>query len=154
MVNVRTTRVLHRLGWLVLGLGIAVTLAVAPTVARAERTDLEPITWTPPPGVVKLSDCVPFMGEHWARQEDWPLGTTYTVYKNKLISIEYMPSHEALKDGKSWDNLTFQYQGRPLAIDHANVDFMERGHEGYEVPHYDMHFYVVSRDEERSITCR
>jgi hypothetical protein len=154
IVNVHGTRMLQRLTPLAVGLGLATTIAATPAVASEARQDLRPIEWNPPPGVVKLSDCVPYMGEHWARQEDWPLGPIYTVYKNKLISIEYMPSHEALKDGKSWQNLTFHYQGKPLAIDHANVDFMEHGHEGYQVPHYDMHFYVVSRDEERSITCR
>jgi hypothetical protein len=154
IVNVFSTRMLQRLASLTVGLGLATTVAVAPAVAREQRAGPRSIEWKPPPGVVKFSDCVPYMGEHWARQEDWPLGPIYTVHKDKLISIEYMPSQEALKDGKSWNNLTFHYQGAPLAIDHANVEFMEHGHERYEVPHYDMHFYVVTRDEERSITCR
>src|SRR5882762_11214818 len=113
-MNLRRTRVPRRLGSLAVGLGTALAIAVAPATASEERSDPKQIDWTPPPGVVKFSDCVPYMGEHWARKEDWPLGPIYTVYQNRLISIEYMPSQEALKDGKSWDNLTFRYQGTPL----------------------------------------
>lgn len=153
-MNVRSTHLVQRLGSLALGLGIALTLAVTPVAASEEQPGLRPIEWTPPPGVVKITDCVPYMGEHWARREDMPFGPIYTVHKDRLISIEYMPSQQALEDGKSWQNLTFHYRGRPLTIDHANIDFMEHGHEGYEVPHYDMHFFVVTREEERTITCR
>jgi hypothetical protein len=145
---------LGQLGLAATGLVMAISVVVAPVSASEEQSDTRPIEWTPPPGVVKLTDCEPYMGEHWARREDMPLGPIYTVYKDRLISIEYMPSQKAFEDGKSWQNLTFQYRGRPLPINHANVDFMPRGHEGYEVPHYDMHFYVVSREEERAITCR
>lgn len=154
IVNVLTTHMLQRLRSLTFGLGLATTIAVAPAVASEARADPERIEWKPPPDVVKFSGCVPYMGEHWARQEDWPLGPIYTVDQGRLVSIEYMPAQEALENGQSWDNLTFRYQGTPPAIDHANIDLMPHGHEGYDVPHYDMHFYVVSRDEERSITCR
>lgn len=146
-------RMLQRLGLLTLGLGLAATVAAAPAVASVVQAEPQPIAWKPPPGVVKLSECVPYMGEHWARQEDWPLGPIYTVDHGRLIAIEYMPSREALTNGQSWDHLTFRYQDRPLAIDHANIDLMPHGHEGYEVPHYDMHFYVVTREVERAITC-
>jgi hypothetical protein len=145
---------MRRLGALAVGLGMALQVVAAPASASDERPNLRSIEWTPPPGVVKVSECVPYMGEHWARPEDMPFGPIYTVYKDRLISIEYMPSQEAFEDGKSWQNLTFHYRGEPLAIDHANVEFMPKGHEGYEVPHYDMHFFVVSREEERAITCR
>jgi hypothetical protein len=153
-MTVLKARLLHRSGLLALGLGVALAIVASPASASEERSDPRPIEWTPPPGVVKITDCVPYMGEHWARREDMPLGPIYTVHKDRLISIEYMPSQEAFEDGKSWQNLTFRYRGAPLPIDHANIDFMPHGHEGYEVPHYDMHFYVVTREEERSITCR
>jgi hypothetical protein len=39
-------------------------------------------------------------------------------------------------------------------IAHADIDFLPHGHEGFEVPHYDMHFYVVGHPEDREITCQ
>jgi hypothetical protein len=106
-----------------------------------------------PPGVTKLSDCVPYMGEHWANPANMPLGPIYTVNAGRLISIEYMPTQADFTAGKSWDDLKFLYWGNELTIQHADIGFLPQGHEGFEVPHYDMHFLLISHAEDRAITC-
>ena len=145
-------RVFDRAGFLVLGVTLGV-LAVGNPVRATVQQPAGPVAWEPPPGVVQISECVPTMGEHWANPQDMPMGPIYTVYRGQLISIEYMPSQADFAAGKSWNDLTFRYWGQQLAIDHADIDFLPEGHEGYEVPHYDMHFHLMTHAEDREITC-
>ena len=139
---------------LVVGLGIGFGVASMPVRAMATKAAAAPVAWVPPPGVVQISPCVPTMGEHWANPDDLPMGPIFTVDKGQLISIEYMPGQNHFAAGRSWNDLTFRYNGEPLAIDHADIDFQAHVHEGYEVPHCDMHFYLVSHREDRAITCQ
>jgi len=95
-----------------------------------------------PASAVKVSEVVPAMGEPWADPKDLPLGPLYCVYNGKVICIEYMISQADLTDGKSWPELTGLKNLPP--INHVNMGFEPKGHEGYEVPHYDIHIYFVS----------
>jgi hypothetical protein len=147
-------RVLERLGLLALGLALGGLLAAHPALASLQRPSTTPIAWLAPEGVVQISACVPTMGEHWARLEDMPTGPIYTVYHGRLMSIEYMPAQDDFAAGKSWHELYFTYWGQQLPIQHADFQFLPHGHEGFEVPHYDMHFFVVTPDEVRQITCQ
>jgi hypothetical protein len=101
------------------------------------------------------------MGEHWANPADLPEGPIHTVYSGRLISVEYMLSQADFTAGKNWLDLTFRYWGQPLSIVHADIEFLPRGHRSappwsfsYEVPHYDMHFYLVTHAEDLAITCQ
>lgn len=147
-------RLFERAALLAAGLTLGALTAAVPVRATLQQPSTTPVAWMPPPGVVQISPCVPHMGDHWANPKDLPLGPIYTVHQGRLISIEYMPAQADFAAGKSWEDLTFRYWGQPLQIEHANVDFMPQGHEGYEVPHYDMHFHVVTHAEEREITCQ
>ena len=152
----RTTfrRVLDRLGLFGAGLALGAVVATQPALASLQQPSTIPVAWMPPPGVDQISPCVPTMGEHWANPADMPMGPIYTVHNGHLISIEYMPAQADFAEGKSWNDLTFRYWGQPLPIEHADMDFLPHGHEGYEVPHYDMHFYLVGHPEDRAITCQ
>lgn len=134
-------------------LSVATTLGAAPASATLEEPTTVPIAWMPPPGVVQVSPCVPLMGEHWARLQDMPTGPIFTVYQGRLMSIEYMPSQADFAAGKSWHELMFTYWGQQLPIQHADFGFQPNGHEGFEVPHFDFHFFVVSPEEVQQITC-
>ena len=143
-----------RIGFLGLGLALGVLVVAQPTWASLQQPTTIPIAWMPPPGVVQISPCIPTMGEHWADPATMPMGPIYTVDKGRLISIEYMPAQADFTEGRSWNDLAFTYWGQPLPIRHADIDFLPAGHEGYEVPHYDMHFHVVSHAEDQEITCQ
>jgi hypothetical protein len=153
-MRLASRRLIDRLAMLGFGLALGYLVAAQPTWASLQQPSTTPIAWIPPAGVVKISECVPTMGEHWANPADLPMGPIYTVHDGRLISIEYMPAQADFAAGKSWHDLTFHYWGRPLPIEHADMDFLPEGHEGYEVPHYDLHFYVVGHPEDREITCR
>ncbi|WP_210335575.1 hypothetical protein [Microvirga sp.] len=119
-------------------LAASTLLAASLASAQADEYSKLPSASILPKGTVKISSVVPGMGEHWANPKDLPLGPTYCVYKGKVICIEYMISQA----GKSWPELTGLKSLPP--IDHINMGFEPKGHEGYEVPHYDMHVYFVS----------
>ena len=103
-----------------------------------------------PQGTVKISETVPSMGEHWSRPEDLPLGPIYCVHKGKIVCIEYMMSQADLQAGKSWPELVGLKNLPP--INHVNMGFMPTGHHGYEIPHYDLHIYFVTREALKTIT--
>ena len=148
------SRIARRSWQFVAGVAIGGALVAQPTWASFQQPTTIPIAWVAPPGIVQISPCVPTMGEHWANPATLPMGPIYTVDAGRLISIEYMPAQADFAEGKSWNDLAFTYWGQPLPIRHADIDFLHEGHEGYEVPHYDMHFHVVGHAEDRAITCQ
>jgi hypothetical protein len=101
-----------------------------------------------PAGTIMLSPVVPQMGEHWANPKDMPMGPIYGVYNGKLVFFEYMPA-------KALDKTVHDVPGNlvpiPSKIDHFDIDWNPQGHEGYEVPHYDMHLFFISREEQNKI---
>jgi hypothetical protein len=123
---------------------LAATAALSATFteARADEFANLPSASILPKGTVKVSGVVPGMGEHWANPKDLPLGPIYCVYKGKVVCLEYMISQADFAAGKSWPELTGLKNLPP--INHVNMGFEPKGHEGYEVPHYDMHIYFVS----------
>ena len=123
-------------------IAISAILAATATVTRADELAKLPTTGILPSGTVKVSGVVPRMGEHWADPKDLPLGPIYCVHKGKVICIEYMISQGDFQAGKSWPELT-GLKNLP-SINHVNMGFEPKGHEGFTVPHYDMHIYFVS----------
>jgi hypothetical protein len=134
-----------------------VTLAAISTavfLAPMPSSFADSLPWTPPPDVVQLGPCVPKMDQHWANKADLPLGPYYNIHDGKLIGIEYAVSAEDLVAGKSWLDRPLTYDGKPVAFDHFDIGFVPKGHPGYQVSHYDLHFYLVSEDEKNAITCK
>jgi hypothetical protein len=123
-------------------LAATAALGAALKEARADEFAKLPSASILPKGTVKVSGVVPGMGEHWANPKDLPLGPIYCVYKGKVVCLEYMISQADFAAGKSWPELTGLKNLPP--INHVNMGFEPKGHEGYEVPHYDMHIYFVS----------
>jgi hypothetical protein len=85
------------------------------------------------------------MGEHWANPSTLPLGPIYCVHEGKIICLEFMMSQEDFKAGKSWPALAGM-EGLP-PVNHTNIGFQPHGHEGFTVPHYDVHLYFLSPEE-------
>jgi hypothetical protein len=102
-----------------------------------------------PEGVIKLTPAVPQMGEHWANPKNMPLGPIFGLYNGKLIFIEVMPA-------KDLDKTIHDIPGTgdipiPIKVDHFDIDWEPNGHEGFLVPHYDIHEYFISREEQNQI---
>ena len=139
---------------LVIGLAVGTLAATQSIRASLDQPSTIPVAWMPPPGVVQISPCVRYMGEHWANPADGSMGPIYNVYKGRLMAIEYAVAHEDFMMGKEWSDLTFRYWDQPLTIVQASFDFQPRGHPGYLAPHYDLHFYLVTHAEAQEITCQ
>jgi hypothetical protein len=143
----------HRAGFklfttaMLLGVGIGATVNAqeAPTAeqlaAMAERAAQLGL----PEGVIQISPCVPTMGEHWANPDDMPLGPIYGVMNDEVVFVELMPAQADFAEGKSWHEVLVPPAGQ--TIHHVDFDYLPQGHEGYEVPHYDIHAYFVPHDE-------
>lgn len=114
-----------------------------------------------PEGAIQISPAIPAMGEHWANPKDLPLGPIYLVWQGKVIGIEYMftlAMLEAVPAGPPSPTgvQAFNYNTPNLAlmgqkIDHMTITYMADGHEGFKVPHYDIHFYFISPAERYKI---
>src|SRR5687768_13716732 len=99
-----THRLWNRAGLLLLGMALGGLVAAQPLWATQQAPQTTPVAWVAPPGVVRISECVPLMGEHWARPSDLPLGPIYTVDAGRLTSVEYMPAQADFAAGKSWED--------------------------------------------------
>jgi hypothetical protein len=95
-----------------------------------------------PAGAVKISPCVATMGEHWANPRDLPFGPIYGVYNGKIVFTEVMIDQKSFARGKGWRDILHPLPGH--RIDHVDIAFNPHGHEGYPVPHYDVHAYYVA----------
>ena len=125
---------------------LAALLAVAPLGAAAQNTfDSLPDAGSVPEGTIQLSGVVPAMGEHWGNPADMPIGPIYCVHEGKIVCLEFMIAQEAFAAGESWPNLAGM-EGLP-PVDHVSIGFEPQGHEGYEVPHYDIHMYFLPPEE-------
>ena len=98
-----------------------------------------------PDGVVQVSPFIPGMGEHWANPKNLPFGPIYCVMDGRVTCMEFMISQADFAAGKSFELLRPWFDGAEQPpIDHMEFNFEPRGHEGYAVPHYDVHMYFVS----------
>lgn len=128
----------------------ACLLAASSLSAHAQDTRAGlPGTDILPEGTVQVSPVIPGMGEHWANPGDLPLGPIYCVYEGKVVCLEFMISQEEFSAGKSWTDLS-GIPGLP-PVNHVNIGFEANGHEGFEVPHYDMHLYFIDPAEQKAI---
>ena len=98
-----------------------------------------------PEGVVRISGVVPMMGEHWADPVTLPLGPIYCVHQGKVICLEFMMAQDEFTAGQSWPMLAGM-EGLPAA-NHTHIGLQAAGHEGFEVPHYDIHMYYLTPEE-------
>ena len=133
---------------------VAVVVAMLLVVAGCGTTAK---TLALPADAVKLTDVIPQMGEHWANPAQLPLGPIYNVYKGEVIGLEYMWSEDMMQEvsiptpagPEEFMALTPLPVG--VAVDHIDVTFMEHGHEGFEVPHWDMHMYFITQEEKANV---
>ena len=110
-----------------------------------------------PAGAQKLSDVIPTMGEHWADLAQMPLGPLYLVHKGEVIGLEYMWTEDMMQavsiptpaGPEEFSALVPLPVG--VTVDHVDIAFMEHGHEGFDVPHWDMHMYFITQEEKAAV---
>ncbi|MFC5469312.1 hypothetical protein ACFPPD_11320 [Cohnella suwonensis] len=106
-----------------------------------------------PEGSVKISEVVPAMGEHWANPQagELPVGPIYGVYDGKLVFLEYMIAQDDFVKGKSLINLRGMKGVPSPAVVQLDAEFQPQGHPGFEAPHYDIHAYFITDEEQQQI---
>lgn len=135
---------------------LAFVLALTGTLVRADAAPPQPMlppqpTVHPagiPADALMVSPCIATMGEHWAALKNLPTGPIYGVWQGKPVFTEIMVTLTQLQQGFSYANI----RALPgYTVDHVDVAFEPRGHEGLPVPHYDVHAYYVSPAVQASI---
>ncbi len=140
-------------------------------VKELERQNIAEATIQLPRDAIKLSGCVPFMGEHWAVPEDLPFGPTYLVNNNQVIGIEYMfrmneipgeflanadsvtAQHHLQENNLGLSDIvehTFTFPLSNLKYKFAALDW-SAPHAGFVEPHFDMHFYLIDKEEAKTV---
>lgn len=134
------------------GLVVPFVFACGVAALAAAQMQLPPQPRVHPAGIprdaVLVSPCVATMGEHWANLHDLPNGPIYGTWQGKPIFTEIMVSVTQLQHGFSWADI------RPLPgyrIDHVDFEFEPHGHEGFPIPHYDLHMYYISAVQQAKI---
>jgi hypothetical protein len=105
-----------------------------------------------PKGTIQLEPhVVPAMGEHWANPAELPLGPIYGVYKGKLVFLEYMVAQEDFAKGKNYVNIAGM-KGLPSpSVVQTDIEYQAHGHPGFEIPHFDIHAYFITDEEQQAI---
>lgn len=125
-----------------------------------------------PEDAIKVSECVPFMGDHWLQLDKLPNGPMYITHNGEVVGIEYMlipdeiPGKETammsqaeLSQYMAENNLSF---ADLMEQDHNHFDLFNQQYESWDihwtqphaglpVPHYDIHFYFISEEERAGI---
>lgn len=105
-----------------------------------------------PEGTIQLDPhVVPAMGEHWANPKQMPNGPIYGVYNGKLIFLEYMFDQADFVKGVNHTNLDGM-KGLPSpSVVQTDIEFQPYGHPGFDIPHFDLHHYFISDEEQHKI---
>ncbi len=112
---------------------------------------------TLPADAIKLSDIVPQMGEHWANLANMPVGPIYLVHGGEVIGVEDMFTSDLMEEvtlTAPEGEETFKHlPGLPVGTyaDHMDIEVFSQGHEGFEVPHFDVHLYFISPEERQDL---
>ncbi|HET9030204.1 MAG TPA: DUF5602 domain-containing protein [Candidatus Aquilonibacter sp.] len=143
---------LRHVGSLLIALSCA-ALPIAATAAQPPpmQMQLPPQPKTKPAGIpagyMLVSPCIVGMGDHWANPKDFS-APIYGTAAGKVVFTEIMIPLKTLSSGFNYPNL------RALpghSIDHVSIEWHPKGHEGMEVPHYDVHAYYVSYAAQKAI---
>lgn len=107
-----------------------------------------------PEGTIQLEPgVVPAMGEHWANPAagELPNGPIYGVYNGKLVFLEYMIDQKSFVKGESYVNLLGMKGVPSPEVVQTDIELVPNGHPGFEIPHYDIHMYFITDEEQQSI---
>ncbi len=145
----------------------------AALVASNQQVQLPVKKYPPlPPDAVKISECIPDMGEHWVRPQDTPSGPYYVVYQGKVVAIEFMFKPEDLP-GKASSEMSLPQFEKYMKDNSFTLQDVVRKNEayfdlyGYEyerihmgwsaphaglpAPHMDLHAYLIPLAEIQAI---
>ncbi len=125
-----------------------------------------------PSDAVKISECIPYEGEHYVQPSKVPHGPIYVINNGKVVGLEYMftpdeiPGEKEAKMSYGDAMKMVEQNGLKLAdlvmahkfeFDvlgakvHSYAMNWSSAHSGLDKPHYDVHMYLVSKEEAMAI---
>lgn len=118
---------------------------MSPAVFKMIMTPGSPHPVGIPAGAKSYFGCIPTMGFHYAKPQNWPFGPIYGWYHGKVVFTEVMIPQSAFARGESWSNVLKPLPGHKIR--EVDIWFEPHGHPGYTVPHYDIHAWYVTYRE-------
>jgi len=94
-----------------------------------------------PKDATASASCVEGLGDVYWNPAKLPFGPTYGAYKGKPIFEEFMISQQEFAKGRNWENIGVDIRGH--RVDHVDIWFAPRGHDGAPEPHYDIILFFV-----------
>jgi len=119
-----------------IGIIFATGLATLVRVSTAHAaTDAARPSWLPADATATAS-CVEALGDIYWNPKRLPFGPTYGVHDGKPVFQEVMVSQRDFEKGFNLNDV-----GKPVPpfpVDHVDIWFAPRGHDGFPSPHYDI----------------
>ena len=146
--------VIGALVFLIIGVAIGIFVFIPKVEDQPTPTEVLSL----PSEAVKLSECVPNMGFHYADPVTMPFGPVYLLdQKDKVVALEYIITESELKENiiqGPYGRAGIPVAMNPLSVvyDHVDLAYMPEGIGGFEVPHYQVHYFVISAGE-RALLC-
>jgi hypothetical protein len=125
-------------GWAALIVSVALPLTVL----------AQPAGPALPPAATVERMCIPGMGNLAYLSKDLPFGPYYGVHQGKLIFTEYKATLDEAQRGR----LT-NLKSVSGPVDNVDVVWRPRGHQGFEVPHFDVFLWNIPQSERQAIKC-
>ena len=122
-------------------LAVKLPFGLTPEIIKMIMTPLKGHPAAMPADTVPFEGCVPAMGYHYAKPEDFSFGPFYGYYNGKAVFTEVMIDKRSFEQEKSWDDLLKPLPG--YSIDHVDIWYEPYGHPGYQLAHYDLHAWYV-----------
>jgi hypothetical protein len=88
------------------------------------------------------------MGNLAYLSKDLPFGPYYGVHRGKLVFTEYKATLDEAQRGR----LT-NLKSMSGPVDNVDVVWRPRGHQGFEVPHFDVFLWNIPQSERQAIKC-
>jgi hypothetical protein len=162
----------------ILLLGITLVLGFLLYISKQENkaleTSLASQSMIPlPENAVKISACLPHMGEHWVEPDALPYGPFYVVHNGEVIGLEYKAEPDKIPgadnvnlspeefakymQNNQWTFADYlnEFSAHGFDLPNGNVKNLSvawsRPHPGFITPHYDFHLYYIDKEELQNV---
>ena len=121
-----------------------------------------------PANAVKITECIPYEGEHWVEADKVTNGPYYVTYQGKVVSVEYMLAPNQIPGEKTAKSSPEDFMKYVAANNKTLADIVDDSrialtlpvttyktvhigwtapHAGFLIPHYDIHFDLLTDAE-------
>ncbi len=102
-----------------------------------------------PQDATEKAACVRALGDVYWNPKKLPFGPTFGAYKGRPVFQEMMISRADFERGKNWNSIAAQI--KRYAVDHVDIWYAPHGHDGAQMPHYDIMLFYLPHGQHMKI---